>query len=251
MGRNVIVWPDNDKPGYQAGEDACRELRKVGVQSLQTVDSVSLKQKFPEKWDLADPLPPNSEKDILSKLLQNSIQKGIDPQQALYRVSSMYRDDPIDLARINEILWRVDERLRPDLEQTGHKKLNEVILNETAKILLQQEEAPAEFSPRILWQTLVYKAQHGKDPTSWEIEKITEVIQKFPTSAIQRNRSEEFVIDKSITAACEKATSGYGISIEKIHQEAILVSKKLTKQLDQQQQDYQRDRSQLSGLGKS
>ena len=56
-GRDVVVWPDNDKPGYQAGNDVCRELKKIGVKSLQLIDPVILGKTFPEKWDLADPLP--------------------------------------------------------------------------------------------------------------------------------------------------------------------------------------------------
>jgi hypothetical protein len=111
VGRNVVIWPDNDKPGFKAGEDICQELRKVGIQSLKIVDPSVLQKHFPEKWDLADPLPANLSQEFLQKLLLSALQKGIDPAQAIHRVSSLYStNDPADRARVNEVLWRVDER---------------------------------------------------------------------------------------------------------------------------------------------
>jgi Ti-type conjugative transfer relaxase TraA len=233
VGRDVIVWPDNDKPGYQAGEDVCRELKKIGVKSLQMVDPLSLKKSFPEKWDLADPLPADASQDLPKKLLQSAIQKGLDPQQVLYRVSSVYKEDLIDRARVNEILWRVDDRLRPDLEQKGHRKINEAILNETARILLQRPQGKQ--SHRVFWQTLVYEAQYGRNPAVWEVEKITEIIQRTQSSPDPKDRLEELSLDKSITRSCEKALFGHEISTKESLQESVSISHKLREQVEQLQ----------------
>ena len=146
--------------------------------------------------------------------MQSSIQKGLDPQLALYRVSSAYKDDPIDRARVNEILWRVDERLRSDLEQKGHKKINEAILNETARILLRRDPGNMKHVDRVLWQTLVYEAQYGKHPTVWEIEKITEVVQRSQTLPTPTDQLAELKLDKSISSSIEKVFSGHEISIK-------------------------------------
>ena len=232
IGRNVIVWPDNDKPGVQAGLDVCSELRRIGVQSLKMVDPLSLKKSYPEKWDLADPLPKDSGKNLPQQLLQNAIQKGLDPQKALYRVSSLYKDDPIDRGRVNEILWRVDDRLRPDLEQNGQRKINEAILNETARILLQKDQGNKKHTPQVLWQTLIFEAQYGRTPVSWEIEKISEVVQKFHASPIPKDRSEELALDRSITSSCEKTFAGHEISANQRTQEVISMSQNLQKQTD-------------------
>lgn len=35
--REVIVWPDNDKAGYEASDAICSELRRVGIRSLHEV----------------------------------------------------------------------------------------------------------------------------------------------------------------------------------------------------------------------
>lgn len=56
-GRSVFIWPDNDKAGFKAAESLCRELNNVGVSSVKQVREEDLSKKFPEKWDLADPIP--------------------------------------------------------------------------------------------------------------------------------------------------------------------------------------------------
>jgi hypothetical protein len=52
-GRNVIIWPDNDEPGFKAALDLSRLLEgKADVSIVQPPDTL------PEKWDLADPTTP-------------------------------------------------------------------------------------------------------------------------------------------------------------------------------------------------
>ena len=83
IGRNVVVWPDNDRAGLEAGESVCHELRRIGVRSLQIIDPEAIRKHFPEKWDLADELPSGVKEDLLKDLLLSSLQRGIDPQQLL------------------------------------------------------------------------------------------------------------------------------------------------------------------------
>lgn len=54
--RSVIIWPDHDEAGFKASDAIAKELRTVGVKNLKAIRSDQLR-KFPEKWDLADPLP--------------------------------------------------------------------------------------------------------------------------------------------------------------------------------------------------
>lgn len=53
-GRNGIVWPDNDQPGISYAQTAAQSALKAGALS---VSIVTVPDIFPEKWDLADPLP--------------------------------------------------------------------------------------------------------------------------------------------------------------------------------------------------
>jgi len=235
FGRDVVIWPDNDKPGFQAADDICRELKKVGIQSLRVVNPSELQKHFPEKWDLADPLPQNMPPDFPKQLLQASTHKGIDPQQVLARLST-YESTFQNRCRTNEILWRVDERLRPELEQklgNQFRKINEIILNETARLLLKNKN-PKHTD----WQILVYEAAHGKEPTSWEIEKITQTVEQSPLRLQLEKKNEAYAslaLDKAFTSLCESAFSGHKIQPKDLEQKFAHEEKVLQRQNDMQQ----------------
>jgi Ti-type conjugative transfer relaxase TraA len=259
VGRNVIIWPDNDKPGFQAAEDICQELRKVGIQSLKLIDPALLQKHFPEKWDLADPLPSGLPQEMLQTLLLSSLQKGIDPIQVLHRVSSLYRiNDPNDRARVNEILWRVDARMRPELEQQKGSqfwKINEMILLETSRILLRQSQVQNTLKTklslndeplrRLTWQSLIYEAAHGKEPAHWEMDKMQNAIQKLPVIKHQ----DKLPLDKVLTTAFEKALAGHEMTITAMQQEIGSTTKFLEKQ-SERIQSIENNLSQHKDLGK-
>ena len=85
QGRKVLIWPDNDKAGYEAGERVCQELKKIGVESIQLVSKEELSRHFPEKWDLADPLPTGVSENMIQKLAASSLEKGINPEKIMQR----------------------------------------------------------------------------------------------------------------------------------------------------------------------
>jgi hypothetical protein len=51
--RTVVLWPDHDKPGQDAMQKAAVRLLDLGC----TVRMVEVPAAYPEKWDLADPVP--------------------------------------------------------------------------------------------------------------------------------------------------------------------------------------------------
>ncbi len=53
-GCDVIIWPDNDKPGRDAAEQLAGLLTDIGVAQLRIVQ---VPPHFPPKWDVADPAP--------------------------------------------------------------------------------------------------------------------------------------------------------------------------------------------------
>jgi len=68
-GKRVVIWPDNDGPGFKAAEQICKELKKVDAKEIRLVSPEMLKNKFPEKWDLADSFPGSiTKKDLVSYL---------------------------------------------------------------------------------------------------------------------------------------------------------------------------------------
>lgn len=64
--REVIVWPDNDADGKNYAETVAELVMAVGAKS---VSIVPIPLAFPEKWDLADPLPDGYKLEILEVLL--------------------------------------------------------------------------------------------------------------------------------------------------------------------------------------
>ncbi len=244
INRRVMIWPDNDKAGYEAGRDICQELRKIGVQSLQVVDENSLRKHFPEKWDLADPNPEGVKTEFLKQLLLAAPHKGLDPVQVLYRVSGS-KEDVVERARANEVLWRVDERMRPDLEKkygANHTKIHAEILSETAKILIQRGEiekrvgelgsASPEFLQRVSYQACLFTAANGKNPSESELDeirnKIRDISCQFTNIGKQKNIAD-FCVDKGLAAVCEQSYvvkgSDRGLMLKEMHRAEDLVGR--------------------------
>ena len=53
VGRAVIIWPDNDGPGFKAALEIAALLKSIAVSVHIVLPPTSL----PEKWDVADPAP--------------------------------------------------------------------------------------------------------------------------------------------------------------------------------------------------
>jgi hypothetical protein len=57
-GRKVLVWGDYDSAGMRAQHEVCAELKKLDNIAIKVIDHDLLYERdFPNKWDLADPLP--------------------------------------------------------------------------------------------------------------------------------------------------------------------------------------------------
>lgn len=78
-GKDVLIWPDNDKAGFKAADQICSELRKIGVGNLRVVDREKLSQEYPEKWELADPLPNGKTTQDIKNMMLTSKEIGINP----------------------------------------------------------------------------------------------------------------------------------------------------------------------------
>ncbi len=64
-GRDVVIWPDNDK----AGQAYASKVAKAGIEAgAREVRIVTLPKAFPDHWDLADELPESLGQDDLIRL---------------------------------------------------------------------------------------------------------------------------------------------------------------------------------------
>jgi len=65
-GRSVTLWPDNDAPGRQAAAAMMKAASAAGAARVGLVD---VPATWPDRWDLADPLPDGVGLDTLAAML--------------------------------------------------------------------------------------------------------------------------------------------------------------------------------------
>jgi putative DNA primase/helicase len=68
-GRQVVVWPDNDREGSEYAQAVAGLCDKAEAASVAIVD---VSQEFPDKWDLADSLPQGQSIAGLNALLNSA-----------------------------------------------------------------------------------------------------------------------------------------------------------------------------------
>lgn len=140
--RDIIIWPDNDKVGFEASTAICQLLRRVGASTLREVDRGLLAKYFPPKWDLADPLPQGKNDSLIKGMILRSHEKAV----GLKALTSYLQVNGInvDVAVANQILSQVEEKLRPTLERKLGEKNSAVkiqILEEIVSTLRRSKQA--------------------------------------------------------------------------------------------------------------
>lgn len=194
--RNVIIWPDNDAPGFKACNEICSELRRFGVKSLKVVDKDILQKEFPEKWDLADPLPTNVSQQLIKDILMNTESKAIGINDLLGYLSNGKTTTISEILKAQEILWRVDTRLRNDLEQEFKGKTWEIrdkIIQNAATLLSKEDvfktKLQTEFglneerSRAFAFAAMAYHASNGEMPSREQFANLATAGQNFQTNS--------------------------------------------------------------------
>lgn len=142
--REIVIWPDNDKAGFEASNAICKELRRVGIKFLHEVSRTLLAQELPPKWDLADPLPhPLGEKFIKDAILRAN-ERGV----GLNTLMGHLKGNGLQVNPItaHQVLIHVEEKLRPTLEQTNERNVQSLLLKSTLEILRDQNQIKAILS---------------------------------------------------------------------------------------------------------
>ena len=61
--QTIVLFPDNDEEGFTAMHKLAHHLiTKLGA-AKENIKLVTYPEEFPEKWDLADPVPKNTDTD--------------------------------------------------------------------------------------------------------------------------------------------------------------------------------------------
>lgn len=136
FGKDVVIWPDNDSPGFKAASEIGVALRQVGVNSLKVVTSDILKD-LPQKWDLADSLPDGKSSEFISDSLLRAESKSIGAD----RLSTLATQHGLTFKQLNEIICEIDNSMRDELEKKHGSKTWEIdnaILSEASKCLREK-----------------------------------------------------------------------------------------------------------------
>jgi len=191
-GREVIVWPDNDKAGMQAADTICSALRHAKVKSVKQVDPTLLEKTLPPKWDLADPLP----EGLPERFVPDAI-LGAKPQSVNFEsfASSLGKSEeryPEPLLR--EILAFVEDRVRRQLGETnsvGAADIQRAILKEARQAVIDGREVIASMAnvagnDRLLLENLMDKvilqrAKVGSCPSENQLQRMRREIQNTAT----------------------------------------------------------------------
>jgi hypothetical protein len=68
-GRDVVIWPDADKPGHGYAEAVAELVSQSGAAAVKVV---LVPEDFPDGWDLADEVPPCTNPDGLRTMLDSA-----------------------------------------------------------------------------------------------------------------------------------------------------------------------------------
>ncbi len=220
-GRDVIIWPDNDMAGFKAASEIGESLRKVGVKSLHVVDANMLSKEFPQKWDIADPLPQGKTTQFLKDCLHRAEPKAVsmDRLSALLEREGKNGKDSIELSRLNEVLWRVDERMRPELEKDVKLKpwdIENRIVSEVSAVMNGRENLIKTASnlsghkaivEGIAFQGMLHHARTGKLPSLDHLNEIKNALVSC-SSAVNKpvhvdEKMYSYALDKTCTVTIE------------------------------------------------
>ncbi len=240
-GKRVLVWPENTKESLSASNEVCRELRKVGIKELREVQT---KDFCPKKWSLDQSLP----KEAQTMIYASSMHKGTSLDK-LAILLSIGKDDYTSEARANEILWRVDERLRPELEKKlGDKfgEINQKIVDEAYKTIHFSEEKKNSIQKsvglqgqaldKLMFHVSIFEADKGRNPRLGELQILKNMIQKHGYMSFENSQKPNelvgFALDRTLIKISEKALKNEPVkNVEAIFTKELHLMEKQVQQM--------------------
>lgn len=80
-GMIIVILPDHDEPGRRYAADVARLSRAAGAASVR---AVKWPDEFPEKWDIADPLPDGFTTEWLRGMVENAPEAAVDDADGIW-----------------------------------------------------------------------------------------------------------------------------------------------------------------------
>ncbi|MDB2613918.1 AAA family ATPase [Chlamydiales bacterium] len=208
-GRDVIIWPDNDKAGFEASNTLLKKLRSVGCQTIKEVDRNILSKEFPPKWDLADPLPEGKDNKFLSDVLLQSNERSVSLKQLFSSIRNKYYQENKDKAI--EILSHIEEKQRVDLEKNqglSPQKASEKILNEAITLIDGSREntigkmsreigMQKEVIDKISHKSILFSIDKGHSPSKDWVENERKETSKIATQESKKEKNIEIQLSSN------------------------------------------------------
>ena len=201
----------------------CAELRKVGVNELEIASPKRLKEHFPDKWNLADPVTKNLRYHHFSDVLNRGLQKTRGIESASYDLD-LNKDKKLDRFEVKEFLWRTEERVfKEDPYFTFSGCWRGEFMEDAAKIYkntkgqVKEMYGPNDPTLGSLAKQVAFQAiRTGDAPEQGDIGMIREVIRDFAAvedkKYLELEKEDRKIYDWSrenqIEKACERALFG-------------------------------------------
>ena len=246
IGREAIIWPDNDKAGVKAAEEICGLLKQVAADKICLANRPELFQKLPEKWDLADPLPPDVKNSSLSFHLTHHVKNEL--HRLVFNRMKLHQSSTPEKLKVAQLLFHFEKRNHQIKAQTSDGYWQQMtkqaveFLESAPQISKQIKENPAinssgKMVDYLTYQVQLYEAKRGEALTTSEIVTLKERIETLSPlfNQLKRERAEvkELAIHRSLEAPCMRALQGQTSSREErnyFEKSMVIEAKKISNQ---------------------
>ncbi|NGX46646.1 MAG: ATP-dependent RecD-like DNA helicase [Chlamydiae bacterium] len=207
--KKIVIWPDNDEPGFKAADQISKELKKSGAKEISVVSSESLKKKFPEKWDLADAPPDAISRKDLRNLLKWSekMDRGyaalfekIYPQELKDRFI-VERARFFDRMQFFEKILGKECLAKNGLEDPVYQAYQEFV-NRQDQVKQQVNQAlglKGALADKVVELANVFVSKQNRMPLKEEMKEILEVIRQVEKKSHFENLNEKGVPHEVVT----------------------------------------------------
>ncbi len=217
IGKNITLWPDNDKAGHKAMEQIENHLIKLSQEkgSESQIQKVVLPLETPGKWDLADPLPQGWSSNKLEDLL------GSREKSEKFLMS---KADINDLLRKNTIpeIKSVSNHFKD-----GTKYFYEQMLHwyEVLGVSLSTEKQQQLLEKAVISQALVSQAKQGYcfGNSHLEAKLRSEVLALIAAGLIQQHGDKGYKPKFYLEQANRILAEQNGVKKENLHKEYQLI----------------------------
>ncbi len=253
QGRKAIVWPDNDDPGYKAADKLVVELKKKGLTEIRKVNTRVLEKKFPQKWDLADPLPEGvSKKDLDNLLILSQKEKPLYPSLIIHKQSVVeaFIDEHKRLNHLEYVEKRMGLNNKEFNEQDVYKSyIASVNLKSKSEKDLIDKGLSGGMLKLLTEQVYIYHLKNDKTPSSNELEimknTIVDLKKYFESPNVNKeigNYSMEKIIEKGIDICLNTNRQLQKYDIKALKEDSKEFSEKISQQCSIHEMNSQKEK---------